>query len=262
MNLSRSIIKKACNKCSKTIILTLLTTLLFSCSNKKNILFRTNEKQATSPLLAMDKTSASDFYKEIIQSGDELGISNLSDENLINGLGNKTPLNILIQVDAKGYVVLPVIGSIKMTGLTIEEAEIALNKEYKKTTLAAPLFVITITNLKVTLLGEFFKQGNFGLGKPNTTLTEILGEAGGFNTRADQTKLKIIRGDKTNPEVIHVDLTNIATLGNPKLQLRNGDIIYCQPRKIYLFSDKLAPVLSYVGIGTSLISLIYLLTRR
>jgi polysaccharide export outer membrane protein len=241
--------------------LTLLTTLLFSCSNKKNILFRTNEKQATTPVLAMEKTSASDFYKEVIRSGDQLAIGNLSDENLINGLGNKTPLKILIEVDAKGYVVLPVIGSIKMAGLTIEEAEIALNKEYKKETLAAPLFVITITNSKVTLLGEFFKQGNIQLEKTNTNLIEILGQAGGFSPRADQTKLKIIRGDKTNPEVINVDLTNVASLGNPQLQLRNGDIIYCQPRKIYLFSDKLSPVLSYVGIGTSLISLIYLLTR-
>lgn len=262
MSLARQTVEAILLKRVQFVFLTLLLPLIFGCSNKKSILFRTNGGQAVKSTLVDSAMNANERYSPLIQVGDNLTITNLTNENLINGLGASTPLQIKYEVDENGKIKLPGIGEIRIVGLEVKEAEELITKAYKANMLADPLFVITILNAKVTLLGEFSKQGNFPLESNNTTLINVLGEAGGFNPRADQTSLKIIRGDKTNPEVIEVDLTNIASLASPKLRLRNGDIIYSEPRNIYLFSDKISPILSYVGIGTSLISLILLFSRR
>jgi polysaccharide export outer membrane protein len=244
------------------ILLAVLISLAFGCGSKKSILFRTNDGKALLSTLGNSESSDTPIYSRQIKGGDILTITNLSNDDLINGQGSSTPLVITYEVNENGKVKLPTIGEVPIGGLRIKEAEELVNNVYKKNILANPLFVITIQNSKVTLLGEFFKQGNFILENYNTSLINVLGEAGGFSLRADMTSVKIIRGDKSNPEVIDVDLTNIASLASPKLQLRDGDIIYSKPKNIYLFSDKISPVLAYVGIGTSLLSLIFLFTRN
>lgn len=236
----------------------LVVLVMSSCSNKKSLLFKTNEGISVKSSITEITESVNKISSPVIKAGDELTITNLDNETLINGLGASTPLEIKYRVDENGKIALPVIGLINIAGLTIDEAIQFLTQEYKKTSLSNPLFVIKVNNANVTLFGEFFRQGNFKLDKPNTYLINIIGDAGGFTNRADKTKLKIIRGDKKNPEIIDVDLTNITSLGNPKLMLQNGDIIYSQPRKIYVFTDNSAPILSYVGIGTTILSLFFL----
>jgi polysaccharide biosynthesis/export protein len=121
-----------------------------------------------------------------------------------------------------------------------------------------------VVNLKVTVLGEFTKQGNFLLEKENTTLIDIIGEAGGITARANPKTVKIIRGNRQSPEIIYVNLKDINSLANPKLILQNDDIIYMEPQGIYgtgervqSFSTILQPVL--LILNTALI--IYNFTR-
>ncbi|TCD02194.1 hypothetical protein EZ449_19245 [Pedobacter frigidisoli] len=142
-------------------------------------------------------------------------------------------------VDLDGKVNLPAIGKVEVVGLTRREAAIKLQELYKTKLLKDPIIEVSVVNLKVTLLGEFARQGNFLLEKDNTTLIDIIGEAGGISKTADPKSLKIIRGDRANPEIIYVNLNDINSLASKKLILQNNDIIYLQTTKSAALSEKM-----------------------
>lgn len=144
------------------------------------------------------------------------------------------------QVDKDGYVTLPAInGKVKLAGLTRKEARAVIQKLYEEKQLKDPIMEVSIVNVKVTLLGEFNKQGNFLLERDNISLTDILGEAGGITKLADPKTLKIFRGDRANPEIIYVNLNDFRSLASNKLILQNNDIIVIQPTKSSALSEKL-----------------------
>jgi len=99
-------------------------------------------------------------------------------------------------------------------------------------------------------LGEVKTQGVIPLIKDKTTLVEVIGEAGGFTDRANETNVKIIRGDEKNPKVIVADLNDIKSINDPNNVLQNGDIIYVAQNKraarndnLQNFSTLTAPIL-------------------
>lgn len=143
------------------------------------------------------------------------------------------------QVDTDGTVNLPAIGKVNVVGLTRKEATAKLQQLYAEKLLVDPIIELTVVNVKVTLLGEFNKQGNFLLERDNTTLIDILGEAGGISKTADPKTCKIIRGDRSKPEIIYVNLNDINSLASKKLILQNNDIILIQPTKNAALSEKL-----------------------
>ncbi|RZK34572.1 MAG: hypothetical protein EOO90_30615, partial [Pedobacter sp.] len=145
-------------------------------------------------------------------------------------------------VDLDGKVNLPAIGKVEIAGLTRREAAIKLQSLYKEKLLKDPIIEVNVVNLKVTLLGEFARQGNFLLEKDNTTLIDIIGEAGGISKAADPKTLKIIRGDRANPELIYVNLNDINSLSSKKLILQNNDIIYLQTTKSAALAEKMTSI--------------------
>lgn len=143
------------------------------------------------------------------------------------------------QVEDDGTVALPVIGHIKVAGLTRYEAEKQIEDLYRKKLLKDPIIEVKITNLKVTLLGEVKNQGNYPLIKEQTTLIDMIGAAGGLTEKANEKAVKIIRGDQANPRVTQFDLSDIKTLGDPRLVLQNNDIVYIAQSKRAVRTDNL-----------------------
>ncbi|RYF22989.1 MAG: hypothetical protein EOO42_07885 [Flavobacteriales bacterium] len=193
-----------------------------------------------------DKGSGEIYYK--IKVNDLLAVRNLQDREFgaksatasaaaTTAVGSNV---ISYQVDADGNVNLPAIGKVAVLGLTRKEIANKLQMLYGEKLLVDPIIEVTVVNVKVTLLGEFNKQGNFLLERDNTTLIDILGEAGGINTKtADPKTLKIIRGERSNPEIIYVNLNDINSLASKKLILQNNDLILLQPTKSSALSEKL-----------------------
>jgi polysaccharide export outer membrane protein len=179
------------------------------------------------------------YYK--IKVNDLVAVKNLQNKEFGTTQTDKAAATSVTsyQVDSDGTVNLPAIGKVQLAGLTRKQATIKLQKIYADSLLVDPIIELSVVNVKVTLLGEFGKQGNYFLERDNTTLIDILGEAGGITKNADPRTLKIIRGDRTKPEIIYVNLNDINSLASQKLVLQNNDIIVLQPTKSSATSDKL-----------------------
>jgi len=237
------------------ILFLLTSTLLFSCAvRKQHSLFNAPSDIVTDTIkqvyVVNDQGISDAYYK--IKISDQLAVRNVQDPEFgataSNGSGAQsnsssasgTAQNVLsYPVEPDGMVNLPAIGKVEVVGLTRREATIKIQDIYKQKLLKDPIIELTVVNLKVTLLGEFSKQGNFLLEKDNTSLIEIIGEAGGITKTADPKTLKIIRGDRSHPEIIYVNLTDINSLASKKLLLQNNDIIVLQPTKGAALTEKL-----------------------
>ncbi len=232
------------------IFLSLVVAITFaSCSMQQHqLLFENKHPGADSSI----KVSSAGHYQ--IQPQDILQIRNLQnikyivDETPTTGVasGGSGSAGQTYQVEDDGTVALPVIGHIKVAGLTRYEAAKQIEDLYRKNLLKDPIIELKITNLKVTVLGETKSQGNFPLLKERTTLIDMIGEAGGLTERANEKTVKIIRGDKDNPKVTEFDLSDIKTLTDPRIVLQNNDIIYIAQNKRAIRADNLQNVSTLV----------------
>ncbi|MGV8879803.1 MAG: polysaccharide biosynthesis/export family protein [Sphingobacteriaceae bacterium] len=244
----------------------LIISLLCSCAYKQQqILFEATHAQADS----LHKVTDTATVKYKIQSQDILEIKNL--QNIQYIAADQAGSNIIAgsqgptyQVEEDGTVALPAIGRVSVAGLSRMEASRKIEGLYRKDLLKNPIIDLKIVNLKVTVLGEIGKQGNYILTKDKTTLIAIIGEAGGLTEKSNEKNIKIIRGDKKDPQVTVINLSDIKTLSSPEIILQNNDIIYIAQNKKTVRTAQLQNLSSILQpaiiiLNTALI--IYTLTR-
>jgi polysaccharide export outer membrane protein len=258
-----------------SIAFLLLILLLASCSARKDYsLFNAPTDIVTDTIkqvYVVNDQGIESAYR--IKTNDLLAVRNLQNKyfggtgtgGVATGITVDAKTITSYEVEPDGNVNLPAIGKVAVIGLTRREAASKIQDLYKDSVLNQPIIELSIVNLKVTVLGEFSKQGNFLLEGDNTTLIDIIGEAGGITKNADPKTLKIIRGNRSNPEIIYVNLNDINSLAaSKKLVLQNNDIIYLQQTKSGALAGKLQginnvlqPFLVIVNLGV----LIFTLTR-
>lgn len=259
-------------------LLTLITVLLLSSCGSRNsqTLFNAATDVITDTIkqvyVVNDQGRGDLYYK--IKVNDLITIRNLQNKEW-GALKSTTPSTGVsaaamdnttsYRVEEDGTVNLPAIGKTLLVGLTQREAAQKLQDSYGNPKyLTDPIIELKIVNLKVTVLGEFGKQGNFLLEKENTHLIELIAEAGGLTKTADPKTLKIIRGNKSNPEIIYVNLNDLRSIGNKKLILQNNDIIYIQPTKDAAFAERLQKsnnIIQPILVIVNLAILIFTLTK-
>jgi len=128
-----------------------------------------------------------------------------------------------------GTIRLPLIGKIKISGLTEAEAADKIMQEYKKY-LRNPYVEVKIRNQKLIVLGEVKGPGVVPVTNGTMTLFEALAASGDLTDDAMRTNILILRGDLRHPEIRQVDLTDMSKLRLSSLILRPNDIVYVQPR--------------------------------
>lgn len=205
--------------------------LFVSCSYKpKQVLFESGTIQTDSA--SKKQTSVYTIHaQDVLQIRNLQNISYVAPSPVKEGTSASAANENTYQVEESGTVALPVIGRVAVAGLTRLQAALKIEELYKEKLLKDPIIDIRIVNLKVTVLGEVKAQGNYPLLKDNISLIDILGEAGGLSENADEKTVKIIRGDRRNPQIIYTNLSQIQSLGDERLTLQNNDIIYVMQNK-------------------------------
>lgn len=239
---------------------------MVACSSKTNTLFyvKANSSEKT-PVRILLSGSLADIktLNQKILPGDLLAIRNLQNETQVlgynNNAGQSTSTDYLVESDST--VALPFLNKVKLGGLYLSDAEFFLNRKYSENLLKDPIIKLKITNLKVTMMGEFGRVGNISLNPNKSFLTDIIAEAGGINVRGNPKNIKIIRGDFKNPTVIAVNLQDISALAADQLFLQNNDIIYAETKSLYKFLDQLSSTRSILAIGTTAITAYILIDR-
>ena len=163
------------------------------------------------------------------------------------------------KIDFDGTSKLPVLGRIKLSGMTLREAELFLEEQY-----AAfynnPYILLTVNNRRVIIFpGNSGNATVLNLQNDNTTLIEALARVGGLKNDAKANKIKVIRGPRENPEVFLIDLSTIEGIKDGSMVLQSNDIIYVEPRvrPVVEVTKEITPLIGLISATTSLVTSIY-----
>ncbi len=227
----------------KSILVTLFVgSIVFSgCSMKEYTLFQ-DENRSEEPT-DVNATVYNDemVFENKIQPNDRMGImvynqsgggtgeltSMISSRGSQQGGGADETQGLL--VTQEGTVRLPLIGSVKIQGLTEDEAAKYLMEEYRKY-LRTPYVTVEIMNQRLFILGEVKTPGVVPVTNGTMNLIEAIARSGDLTDFAERRGILVLRGDLRNPEVRMIDLTQMSTIQVSSLYLKPNDIVYVQPR--------------------------------
>lgn len=153
------------------------------------------------------------------------------------GIGDAIAVNVLrfpdlsfqAQINQEGNVITPLLGSVPLVGLTLQEAQQRIRSGLNRYVIE-PQVSLSLVNqrpVQVTVTGEVIRPGYYTLG-PGSQLAPALLVAGGATTQADLRSV-IVRRSLVNGSILEQRVDLFTPLQNgqslPELRLQDGDAL-------------------------------------
>ncbi len=165
--------------------------------------------------------------KQVIQKEYQISPSDILKINVYQ----EKDLNRTVRVSQSGYISYPLIGKIKIAGLTVSKAEKKIAGLFRKDYLVDPhvsIFIEEYHARKIFILGAVNKPGSYDLPLQRSfTILEAISLAGGFTKLAAVDKTKIVRIENGVEKNVVVKITDITKKGDKSKDviLKPNDII-------------------------------------
>jgi len=144
------------------------------------------------------------------------------------------------QIDGRGEVNVPLLGAIRIGGLTIADAQTAIADRYVKDEIFIhPEVVLTVTTYaakEVTILGQIGRQGKVPLPAEMTTMpiVEAIAAAGGLTRIAKGDAVRVTRrDDQGNEQTVTVNVDKMVEgrgADRETFLLQPGDVVFVPER--------------------------------
>jgi polysaccharide export outer membrane protein len=259
-------------KISSILVLALMALMLASCGSTKNIAYFQN-----SDSIYYEKSRM--LYDAHIMPKDQLTItvSTTNQEAAVPfnltvptpyTMGQRTstsqPALQSYLVDNQGYITFPIIGSIKVGGLTKSEAERMILEKIRPYMAESenPIVTVRMSSYSVSVIGEVNRPGSFQVSREKITILEALAQAGDLTIYGVRNKVKLIREDATGKKEIYtLNLNDANIVNSPYYYLQQNDVVYVEPNKVKAQNSSVGSMttlwFSATSIVISLASLLY-----
>ena len=135
-------------------------------------------------------------------------------------------------VDNDRNINFPVLGELKLGGLTKRGAEQLIIDKLKPYMKEIPIVTVRMVNYKISVIGEVTRPGTFTISNENVNLLEALAMAGDMTVYGLRDNVKLIREDANGKQqIVTLDLNKAETILSPYYWLQQNDIIYVTPNK-------------------------------
>ena len=242
----------------------LAITLMSSCGSVKNVAYFQN-----SDGINYNKTTF--LYDARIMPKDELTISVSTTTPEVS-----LPFNLLLQnaymqgrtmstgggvlmpylVDNEGFINFPVIGRLKVSGLTKSETEQMILEKIRPYMAETenPVVTVRMSSYSVSVLGEVNRPGSFLVSREKITVLEALAQAGDLTIYGVRDRVKLIREDATGKKEIHtLNLNDANIVASPYYYLQQNDVVYVEPNKTKARNSSVGATTSLWFTATSIV---------
>lgn len=164
------------------------------------------------------------------------------------------------QVDPMGNIEFPLLGKVKLSGLTANQAKESLTRS-AGVYLKNPLVDVSFTSFRISVIG--IGAGIKELPIQRNTLLEGLAMAGDIEQNGKLFDVRLFREYKGQRTVYRVDLRNKAVLNNPEIfQLRHNDVIYVKTKPSTLFREDFRFFSSIFSFAVGIVTLGFTIANR
>jgi polysaccharide export outer membrane protein len=131
-------------------------------------------------------------------------------------------------VSQEGFIDFPVLGKIKLGGLTKEEARNKLVNELQEY-LKDPIVNIRYLNYRITVIGEVNRPSSFTIPSEKINLLTAIGMAGDLTIYGKRENILLIREEAGVRTMTRVNLNSKEILDSPYFYLQQNDVVYVEP---------------------------------
>ncbi|WP_317168149.1 polysaccharide biosynthesis/export family protein [Leptobacterium flavescens] len=229
--------------------------MISSCGSRENVVYFQSAKEFETEVNTNTFTPRFKVDDVVAINVSALDLETTRPFNLLAGTGdNAVSLDYLIDKD--GFIEFPVLGKVKLLGLTPTEAKDMLREklsEYIKN----PIINLRLNNFQVTVLGEVNRPGTYPVTGERITLLEAIGLAGDLTIQGERKNVLIIRDFNGVKTYSRVDLTTKEFVNSPVYYLTQNDVVYVEPNKGRVRSSGLDSIDTLtISIGSSLVLLL------
>jgi len=158
-------------------------------------------------------------------------IFNLGNTSSLQGSSNTNDPTLTANgflVDKSGNIQLPLIGSIKVLGMTTTQAREVIEAKLDQY-LKSPIVSLKLINFRISVLGDVVRPGLYPVQNERVSVTDALSMAGDLNITAVRNNILLVRENEGKRQYIRFDLQSKDTFSSPYFYLQNNDVLYVQP---------------------------------
>ncbi len=242
------------------------TVFITGCSSKANqyVLFNEDDSQYKASELqavnAMNTSMTMEYsYEHKLVPNNRLSIlvynhPELSTRDVRSMVAPADERGALIAKD--GTINIPLVGIVRISGLTSREAGDLLSREYGRYIKNAHV-TLEVLNKRIYVLGEVTNPGRVNIIEDTGNLLEAIANSGGLTNFAARNSVKIIRGTQDRPVVKTIDLTKLSSLGTSNLTLYPNDVIYVGPNELRQRNMAIAQALPGINLVQSILGMLF-----
>ncbi len=216
-------------------LILLVIAIISSCTNRKNLIYfqgniNTELNKNYNPLLKTDDILSITVMGLDVDAIKPFNLPVFSINQNIGGYAQGAPTPPGYLIDSEGNIDFPVLGKIKLVGLS-RSAAIDTLKKLLNPYLSGPTVLLRILNYKITVLGEVRNPGTFTIPNERITLPEALGIAGDLLITGVRKNVIVIREVDGKKTETRVDLTSKDLFSSPVYYLQQNDVVYVEPNR-------------------------------
>lgn len=162
------------------------------------------------------------------------GSTNGSNAELRSYTGGQSESVASYTVTPEGEIDFPVLGYIKVGGMTRSELAGYIKGELMGRELVKdPTVVVEFLSSGINVIGEVSRPGRYDLNRDDLNILEALSLAGDLTITGQRKNVKVIRVENGQVNTYSLDLTDAGSLmKNPAFYLQQDDVIYVEPNNM------------------------------
>ncbi len=134
-------------------------------------------------------------------------------------------------VDKDGDIIFPVLGKLKVSGLSTSQLADKLRSEISKT-VKDPFVKIELANFRINVIGEVKNPGAISVNRQRFSLLDAIAQAGDLTEYGLRESVLLIREENGVKTYHRLNLNDSKILSSPYFYLKQNDVIYVEPNKI------------------------------
>ena len=246
---------------SRTAICFLLLVWLSSCFSRKELIYL-QDSSFSSEYPTQIKNRRPDYKIQVndvlhvnIQNPDVETAQYFSyggGNNNMQVFGNPSTLYVTgYPVTEEGVISIPLIGNVKVEGLSVNEARNLLQQEVSKF-LKNSSVDLKLISFKISVMGEVNNPGYYYIYNGQATILEGLSLAGDITDYGNRNNIKLIRQNDDGVEVVLLDLAKSDVMKSKYYYLLPNDVIYVEPSERQIRRENLVQLATTIGAITAL----------